>query len=275
MFESHGIEGFGCVPSPGNKYFWTFDRAGDYHYVCEPHITCCNMRGVIHVVPRPRKLDTAPKFDVLLASVGGRSDNVNAPPPKSAPAQGFVAAAAGAAATAATAAGNTKQMPTMRLNGNPTATPPAAKPAPAGPPSFLSMLALDGYKAPATDLPLASDDLGRASAAASGATRTITKAELSGASKHKVVNGDNDYVVDHGGKLVVNMSPSTTIFTVLVSLASAHRVVFGLLFGVVACFALCCCTLCFLSSRERRRESALRKQHLVLHTTQNPSLRID
>jgi len=50
--DTHGINGFGIVSKESGELFWTFRRAGDYHFICEPHISCCQMRGVVHVLPR-------------------------------------------------------------------------------------------------------------------------------------------------------------------------------------------------------------------------------
>ena len=62
LSETHDIDGFGCVPAPAGHYFWTFREAGDYHYICEPHIECCNMRGVVHVLRRPTSSTPPPSL---------------------------------------------------------------------------------------------------------------------------------------------------------------------------------------------------------------------
>jgi plastocyanin len=51
--DTHHLIGFGTPIVEEGELLWTFTKPGEYHYICEPHITCCNMRGVIKVVPRP------------------------------------------------------------------------------------------------------------------------------------------------------------------------------------------------------------------------------
>jgi hypothetical protein len=61
--DTHGVRGFGTEVSEAGEFFWTFRKAGTYHFVCDPHIRCCDMRGVVIVVPRPGDLgplDDAP-----------------------------------------------------------------------------------------------------------------------------------------------------------------------------------------------------------------------
>lgn len=59
--DTHGTRGFGIDVSESGEFFWTFRKAGTYHYVCDPHIRCCDMRGVVIVLPRPS--DLAPLED--------------------------------------------------------------------------------------------------------------------------------------------------------------------------------------------------------------------
>lgn len=60
LFATHGIRGFGTALAFPAEYFWTFTEAGTFHYICLPHLDCCDMRGVIRVTPRGAPLQPAP-----------------------------------------------------------------------------------------------------------------------------------------------------------------------------------------------------------------------
>jgi plastocyanin len=62
-----GLVGFGLPPTEKGSYFWTFTDAGEYHFICEPHIDCCQMRGVVVVIPRPASMPLAPAFGAAAA----------------------------------------------------------------------------------------------------------------------------------------------------------------------------------------------------------------
>lgn len=56
------LDGFGLPPTEKGTFFWTFAEPGEYHFICEPHIYCCQMRGVVRVVPRPASMALVPAF---------------------------------------------------------------------------------------------------------------------------------------------------------------------------------------------------------------------
>jgi hypothetical protein len=60
LYDSHRIDGFGTQEIFPPSYFFTFNTVGVYHYICEPHVVCCDMRGRITVVEGTEEFQDAP-----------------------------------------------------------------------------------------------------------------------------------------------------------------------------------------------------------------------
>jgi len=244
--ESHEIDGFGCQPVPQGNYFWTFNQLGDFYYICEPHIECCNMRGVIHVVPRPQPLN-----DQLGGSgVGGVSSQSTPQSTATMPTTKQPETAVGVLTTI-----------TRTLIASIT---PVYRVTTASLPGFLNMLAFNGASMPATDLLLSTDSDGRASSAPSGAVSVESKVHVSDANKHHgVVDGDADVVVDTPNG-VTNHSTSSSLWARLYGYIKAYPLLGVLLFFVLVLLAL---PVLFVLDKLRRRwrGASKRKSHVILH----------
>eukprot|EP00019_Armaparvus_languidus_P005531 CAMPEP_0168591674 /NCGR_PEP_ID=MMETSP0420-20121227/7270_1 /TAXON_ID=498008 /ORGANISM="Pessonella sp." /LENGTH=286 /DNA_ID=CAMNT_0008627501 /DNA_START=28 /DNA_END=885 /DNA_ORIENTATION=+ len=85
LFNTHGIDGFGVDPRIKGELLWTFDKAGVYYYVCEPHAEY-GMKGVVHVLKRDVPLSDAPLFDEKDISESNENSNNNQQQPAGPPA---------------------------------------------------------------------------------------------------------------------------------------------------------------------------------------------
>jgi hypothetical protein len=203
------------------------------------------MRGVIHVLPRPRPLNN---------QLSGSGVSQSTPP------QSSVTLPTTAAAQPSVTANVLTTMTRSLLS----SITPVYRVTTTSLPAFLNMLAFSGERKPATDLPLATDSDGRASSAPRGAVSVESKVHVSDANRHHgVVDGDDDFVVDTPTG-VTKHSTTSSLRARLYGYIKAYP-----LLGVVLFFALVVLALPVLfvldKLRRRWRGASKRKSHVILH----------